>query len=213
MNFEKEVAQSLLKIDAIGFKTKQPVTFKSGIKSPVYTDCRRFPFYPKEWKQVIAGFKQLLEKDGISFDIIAGAELAGIPHSAALGFFLEKPSVMVRKKPKEHGLGKLVEGGEVTNKKALMLEDLVSTGGTCLTMIEALRREGAMVQNCAIIITYGFKESVEAFKNAGVRLHALTNFPIVLEQAISMGKLNEEEKELVEDWLLEPHSWATRHNF
>lgn len=212
MDFQHEVAKALLKIDAVGFKTKEPVTFKSGIKSPVYVDNRRFPFWPQEWRKIIEGFASLIDQDKIEFDIIAGVEAAGIPHSSALGFFMEKPSVFVRKQPKGHGLKKRVEGGDIAGKRVILVEDLVSTGSSSLSVVEAMREEGGIVDHCIIIVTYGFKESEEAFKNANVILHALTSFPIILEEAISLGKLNEEEKVLVEDWLQEPHGWAKRNN-
>src|SRR3989344_2063914 len=208
MDFQKEVAKALLNIGAVGFKPKEPITFKSGIVSPVYCDNRKFPFHPEEWKKVIEGFKALIEEDNIEFDVIAGAELAGIPHSAALGFLLGKPSVMVRKQPKDHGTGKRIEGGDITGKKVLMLEDLVSTGSTSISMIETLKKEGGQVSDCLIIVTYGFKESAEAFEKAGVRLHALTSFSIILEEALVMNKFTQDEKVIIEDWFNDPHGWA-----
>jgi len=210
MDFQKEVAKALLNIGAVGFKPKEPITFKSGIVSPVYCDNRKFPFHPEEWKKVIEGFKALIEEDNIEFDVIAGAELAGIPHSAALGFLLGKPSVMVRKQPKDHGTGKRIEGGDITGKKVLMLEDLVSTGSTSISMIETLKKEGGQVSDCLIIVTYGFKESAEAFEKAGVRLHALTSFSIILEEALVMNKFTQDEKVIIEDWFNDPHGWAGR---
>jgi orotate phosphoribosyltransferase len=213
MDVEKEVAKALLKIDAVGFKPKDPVTFKSGIKSPVYVDNRRFPFWPEQWHKVIAGFKSLVERDSIEFDVIAGVEAAGIPHSAALGFYLNKPSIFVRKEAKDHGLKKRVEGGNVTGKKVLLIEDLVSTGVSSLSVIEALRNEGAVVTDELIIITYGMKESQVAFNDVKVKLHALTNFPVVLGAALKMKKLSADEKSLVEDWLSDPRGWAARKGF
>jgi orotate phosphoribosyltransferase len=213
MDTQIEVARALLNIGAVGFKTKEPVVFKSGIKSPVYVDNRAFPFWPKEWKAVINGFKELIEKDKIKCDVLAGVEAAGIPHSSALGFFLEKPSVFVRKEAKDHGLKKRVEGGDVTGKKVLLIEDLVSTGSSSLSVIEALRKEGAVVEDCAIIITYGFAEAENGFAEAGIKLHALTNFPTVLAEAVKMNKISNEEKVLVEDWLKDPRGWAERQGF
>lgn len=210
MNFQKEVAKALLKIEAVGFAPKRPITFKSGIISPVYCDNRKLPFCPMEWKKVIKGFKALIEADKIDFDVIAGAELAGIPHASALSFMLGKPSVMVRKQSKEHGLGKRVEGGDITNKKVLMLEDLVTTGSTSISMIEALRKEGGTVSDCIIIVTYGFQESTEAFKQVGVKLHALTSFSVILEEALAMKKFSVEEKSVIEDWLYDPRGWSQR---
>lgn len=210
MECQKEVAKSLLNIGAVGFKPKEPITFKSGIVSPVYCDNRKFPFHPEEWKKVIEGFKALIDRDNVTFDVIAGAELAGIPHSSALGYLLGKSSVMVRKQAKEHGLGKRIEGGDITGKTVLMLEDLVTTGSTSISMIETLKKEGGIVKDCVIIVTYGFKESVEAFAKANVKLHALTSFSIILEEALAMKKFSQEEKIIIEDWFNDPYGWAAR---
>ena len=213
MDYQKEVAQALLKIGAVGFKPSTPVTFKSGIVSPVYVDNRRFPFHPEEWKIVIEGFKDLIEKENISCDIIAGVEAAGIPHSAALGFFLQKPSVFVRKEAKDHGLKKRVEGGDITDKKVLLIEDLVSTGSSSLSVIEAMRAEGGIVNDLMVIVTYGFRESTEAFEQAKIKLYALTSFPIILQQALEMNKFSADEKIIIEDWFNDPHGWAGRHGY
>lgn len=213
MDYEKEVAQALLKIGAVGFKPKEPVTFKSGIKSPVYVDNRRFPFHPEEWRIVIEGFKELIEKNSIACDVIAGVEAAGIPHSSALGFFMQKPSVFVRKEAKNHGLKKRVEGGDITGKKVLLIEDLVSTGGSSLSVIEAMRAEGGIVNDLMVIVTYGFKESADAFEKSGIKLHALTSFPVILEEALALEKFNSDEKLIIEDWFKGPHGWGKRYNF
>jgi orotate phosphoribosyltransferase len=210
MDFEKEVAQALLNIGAVGFKPKEPVTFKSGIVSPVYCDNRKFPFHPNEWRKVIEGFKHLIVKEKIEADVIAGVEAAGIPHSAALGFFMDTPSVFVRKEAKDHGLKKRVEGGDVTGKKVALVEDLVSTGSSSLSVIEALRNEGAVVNDLIVIVTYGFKESEEAFEKANVKLHALTSFLIILDEALAMNKFTSEEKSIIEDWFKDPHGWRGR---
>lgn len=142
-NIQREIAQILLKINAVGFVPDNPIMFKSGIKSPVYVDNRKLPFYPKEWEKVILGFEALTKEKSLQFDIIAGIESAGIPHSAALGFLMKKPSVFVRKKIKEHGTKKLVEGGDVNGKQVLLIEDLVTTGSSSLAGVEALREGGA----------------------------------------------------------------------
>lgn len=213
MDFEKIIARALLQINAVGFKPKEPVTFKSGIVSPVYCDNRKFPFHPKEWQKVIEGLKSLIEHKQIDVGVIAGVEAAGIPHSAALGFFMSKPSVFVRKEAKDHGLKKRVEGGEVKDLKVLLVEDLVSTGSSSLSVIEALRAEGAVVNDMAVIVTYGFKEAAAAFKQAKVNLHALTNFSVILEEALILGKFTAGEKIIIEDWFNDPHGWAGRHRF
>ncbi len=140
MDFSKEVAKSLIAIGAVGFRPDDPVLFKSGILAPVYVDNRKFPFFPGAWKLVIEGFKKCIETEVIQFDVIAGIEAAGIPHSSALGFFMQQPSVFVRKEVKDHGTKKRVEGGEVQGKKVLLVEDLVTMGTSSLSGVHALPR-------------------------------------------------------------------------
>lgn len=206
----QQIAHALLEIGAVGFQPEQPLTFKSGIISPVYVDNRRFPFYPDQWQLVIEGFKQLIKQDKIDFQVLAGIETAGIPHSAALGYALHQPSVFVRKKVKDHGTKSRIEGGLVAHKKVLLIEDLVTTGGSSLTGVEALRQDGAQVNDCLIIVSYGFAEAEQAFVQAKVQLHALTHFAAIVEEAVQMQKLTPTQKMLVEDWFSDPWGWAER---
>jgi orotate phosphoribosyltransferase len=205
-----EVAEALIAIEGVGFRTTDPITFKSGLKSPVYCDNRAFPFWPEQWAKVIRGFAKLIEEDGISFDVIGGIEAAGIPHSAALGFSMAKPSVFIRKEAKAHGTKKRVEGGDVSGKRVLLVEDLVTTGMSSLSGVQALRAEGAIVTDCLAIISYGFCEAVEQFALAGVRLHALTNFEAVLDIAVDRSMIDETGAASVRDWLADPRGWAKR---
>ena len=137
----RDIAEALIAIEGVGFRPAAPITFKSGIKSPVYCDNRRFPFHPEQWSKVILGFEALLQEQGVVVDVIAGIEAAGIPHSAALGFAMRKPSIFVRKEAKGYGAKKRVEGGDVSGKRVVLVEDLVSTGLSSLSGVEALRAE------------------------------------------------------------------------
>ena len=209
----REIAEALIAIEGVGFLPAAPITFKSGIKSPVYCDNRRFPFWPEQWAKVIRGFEGLIAERGIAVDVVGGVEAAGIPHSAALGFSMRTPSVFIRKEAKEHGTKKRVEGGDVTGKRVVLVEDLVTTGGSSIAAIEALRAEGAAVGDCLAIISYDFPEAVELFAKSGVKLHATTTFPVVLECALEQGMIDEAGAAVVRDWLKEPRSWAKRHGF
>jgi orotate phosphoribosyltransferase len=213
MDINQQVARALLEIDAVGFSPQKPVTFKSGIKSPIYVDNRRLPFHPSQWRVVVYSFANLIDDLGLPFDTLAGMETAGIPHCAALSYSMERPMVYVRKQAKEHGTQKLVEGGDVKGKRVLLIEDLVTTGESCLKGVAGLRAEGAIVSDCFAIVSYGFKEKVAAFKAANVRLHKLTVFPSILSIALDMKKFNDGEKVIIEDWLNDPHGWAARQGF
>jgi orotate phosphoribosyltransferase len=211
MSFETlshEIAESLIAIEGVGFRPNDPITFKSGIQSPVYCDNRRFPFWPEHWTRVIRGFEQLIAGRGISLDVVGGVEAAGIPHSAALGFHMQKPSIFIRKEPKGHGTKKRVEGGDVAGKRVLLVEDLVTTGGSSMAAIEALRDEGAFVTDCLAIISYGFPESVELFQQHGVRLHTTTTFEAVLEVALERSLIDATDATVVREWLKNPRAWT-----
>jgi orotate phosphoribosyltransferase len=209
----REIAEALIAIEGVRFLPAAPITFKSGIKSPVYCDNRQFPFWPEEWVKVIRGFEALIAERKIPVDVVGGVEAAGIPHSAALGFSMRLPSVFIRKDLKEHGTKKRVEGGDVTGRQVVLVEDLVTTGGSSIAAIEALRAEGAVVSDCLAIISYGFPEAVERFERAGVRLHAATTFQAVLESAIKSKLIDAAGAAVVRDWLKEPRLWAKRHGF
>jgi len=201
------VAQALLDIGAVGFALERPITFKSGILSPVYVDNRRLPFHPKEWRVVLEGFAALIKENQLEFDAIAGIETAGIPHSGALGFLLQEPSIFVRKKVKDHGTKSRVEGGDVKDKSVLLLEDLVTTGGSSLAGVEALREGGARVTDCLVIVSYGFPDSVAAFKKAHVKLHPLTTFADILHTAVVQQQITPKQRQVVETWQADPWGW------
>jgi len=209
----REIAEALIAIEGVGFRPAAPISFKSGIKSPVYCDNRKFPFWPEQWAKVIRGFEGLIAEREIAMDVVGGVEAAGIPHSAALGFSMRTPSVFIRKELKDHGTKKRVEGGDVTGKRVVLVEDLVTTGGSSIAAIESLRAEGAVVSDCLAIISYDFPDAVHLFAMSGVQLHAATTFPVVLECALRQGLIDEDGAAVVRDWLDEPRSWAKRHGF
>jgi orotate phosphoribosyltransferase len=210
MSIERTVAKALLNIKAVGFSPDQPFRFKSGLLSPVYVDNRIFPSHPKEWKEVIRGFKSLVENEKLEYEVIAGIESAGIPHSATLGYVMQKPSVFVRKAVKDHGTKKMIEGGNVTGKKVLLLEDLVTTGMSSLHGVDQIRQEKGVVTDCIAIVSFSMPEATKAYQKTKVRLHTLTNFPIILEEALKKNILTPVQKASVQDWLNDPWGWEKR---
>lgn len=205
------VAEALIEIGAVGFSPQKPITFKSGIVSPVYVDNRRLPYHPKQWQVVIEGFQNLIAADSIEFEVIAGVAVGGVPHSSALGYAMQKPSVFVRKEAKGHGKGQRVEGGDIDGKQVLLVEDLVTTGGSSLSGVEALRNEGAVIETLIAIVSYGFQEAQSNFVEAHVALKTLTNFETILQLALDKGRFNQSDYEIIADWFTEPQGWADRH--
>ncbi|MBP9670017.1 orotate phosphoribosyltransferase [Candidatus Woesebacteria bacterium] len=203
----REVAKALIEIGGVGFVSDNPITFKSGILSPMYMDNRKFPSYPKQWRVVLDGFIQVIKDEKIEFELFVGIETAGIPHSAALGALTMKPSVFVRKEAKDHGTKKMVEGGEVTGKTVLLIEDLVTTGGSSLHGVTELRNAGAEVNDCLVIAGYDLDEAKEAFQKAKIKLHQLTSVKVILEVAEEMGKITLKDKQIVSEWLKNPREW------
>jgi len=201
------VARALLQAGTVTLTPDAPVTFKSGLRSPVYVDNRRLISQPAAWRVIIDAFAAELPASDI---VIAGVESSGIPHSSALAFTAAQPSVFVRKAAKEHGLGRRIEGGDVAGRRTILIEDMVTTGGSSLSAIGALREAGATVGDCLAIITYGFAEAVEAFGAAGVRLVTLTTFPIVVDEALAAGSIDARSSDLVRAWLADPHAWSDR---
>ena len=206
----REVAAAMLSIGAVSFVPESPVTFKSGIVSPVYCDGRKLPFAPAAWHTVIAGFERLIATRQIRFDVFGGIETAGIPHSAALAYAMNLPSIFIRKAAKEHGLKRRVEGGDVAGQRVLLVEDVVTTGGSSLSGVTALRDEGAVVEDCLAILRYDFANATERFAEAGVRLHTLTTFEALLACADETGVLDANGVEPLQDWLADPQGWAAR---
>lgn len=197
---QMQIARTLLDIHAVVFTPDAPVTFKSGIAAPIYVDNRSLPYHPAAWHSVIAGLEALIAAESLAFDVIAGIETGGIPHSAALAYRMERPSVFVRKQPKEHGMKRRVEGGDVSGKRVLLIEDLVTTGGSSLSGVQALRDEGANVIACLAIFSFGFPQATAAFGQAGVRLMTLTTLSALIEAGAERGSLTPDAISIVREW-------------
>ena len=209
-NSKRSSAKALLDIGAIGFSPDAPITFKSGIRSPVYVDNRQLIYHPAAWHVIIEGFNSLIESRQLPFDIIAGVAVGGVPHSSALAYIMSRPSVFIRKESKGHGMGNRVEGGAVAGRRVLLVEDLVTTGGSSLSAVEALRAAGAIVTDALAIISYGFDEARLAFDRADIALHTLTDFQSLLEMAEGDRLLNGQQLTQIRRWLADPYGWVAQ---
>ena len=204
---KQSIAKALLEIGAVGFSPESPITFTSGIRSPVYVDNRLLVFHPVEWHLIIAGFKDYIDANRLDFDVIAGVAVGGVPHSSALAYRLKKPSVFIRSQAKEHGKRKLIEGGNVAGQRILLVEDHVTTGGSSLDAVDELRNAGAKVTEVLAIISYRFPDAENAFRDAKLDLHTLTDFSTLLDLARKRDELTDEHVEVIHQWFADPRAW------
>ncbi len=204
---EKLFAERLLKIKAIKLQPANPFTWASGWKSPFYCDNRKTLSYPVLRNFVkIETARIILEQFG-QVDAIAGVATGAIPQGAMVADLLNLPFVYVRSTPKGHGLENLIEGELRPGMKVVVIEDLVSTGGSSLKVIEAIRRDGCEVIGMVAAFTYGFPVSEKAFKDAKVPLVTLTNYEAVLEIALKTGYIVEDDVETLDEWRKDPENW------
>ena len=205
---EKLFAEKLLKVKAIKLQPSNPFTWASGWKSPFYCDNRKTLSYPTLRNFVkIEISRIILEKFG-QVDAIAGVATGAIAQGALVAEELALPFVYVRSSPKDHGLENLIEGELRPGMKVVVIEDLISTGGSSLKAVEAIRRDGCEVIGMVAAYTYGFPVAIEAFKEAKVNLVTLTNYEAVLDVALKTGYINEEDVALLDAWRKDPAHWT-----
>ena len=205
---ENLFAEKLLKVKAIKLQPSNPFTWASGWKSPFYCDNRKTLSYPSLRNFVKVEISRLiLEKFG-QVDAIAGVATGAIAQGALVAEELNLPFVYVRSSPKDHGLENLIEGELRPGMKVVVIEDLISTGGSSLKAVEAIRRDGCEVIGMVASYTYGFPVAIEAFKNAKVELATLTNYEAVLEVAVQTGYIKEDDVEVLNAWRKDPAHWT-----
>lgn len=208
----KKVAKILLELKAVTLSPKHPYKYASGIISPVYTDCRVLMAYPKQRRQIRDLYIEAIKNSRIPYDLIAGTATAGIPHAAWIADKLNLPMVYVRGKAKDHGKENLVEGIIKPGQKAIVIEDLVSTGESAINSVKAIKNAGAEITHVFSIITYGIGKADENFKNEGLELISLTDFQKVVEEAQKMGYVNDKETAIILEWVSDPAGWASKHH-
>lgn len=202
MAVANEIAEALYAIEAVQIKPNPDdyFTWTSGIRSPIYCDNRLTMSYPDVRKKITTAFKQLMEDLPEKPDVIAGCATAGIPHAAWLAAALDLPMVYVRSKPKGHGKGNQIEGHIEAGQKVLVIEDLISTGGSSLETAEVLREAGADVQGVFAIFTYGLEKATEAFRKADISLTTITGFDVLADVLQTKGNITVEEHNSLIAW-------------
>jgi orotate phosphoribosyltransferase len=208
--FEKtalEVAAKLLEIEAIKINYKTPFTWSSGWKSPIYCDNRLALSYPEIRTRIKENLAEAVLSSYPAAECIAGVATAGIPQGALVADQLKLPFVYVRPKPKEHGMGNLIEGKIEKGQKVVMIEDLISTGGSSLKAAQSMKEAGFKVIGMVAIFTYGFEVAEKSFSDANIPLTCLSDFNHLLEQAVKSNYLGEKELVYVKSWRLDPGHW------
>ena len=204
---EKTFAEKLLKIKAIKLQPDNPFTWASGWKSPFYCDNRKTLSYAELRTFVKTELSRLILENFDEVDAIAGVATGAIPQGALVADLLNKPFVYVRSKPKDHGLENLIEGELKPGMKVVVIEDLISTGGSSLKAVEAIRNNGCEVIGMVASYTYGFPVAEKAFKAAKVKLLTLTNYEAVLDVALEIGYINKEQVPMLNEWRKDPAHW------
>ncbi len=204
----RRIAEDLIDIGAVSFAPESPFRWASGLLAPVYCDNRITLGYPSVRGRIRDAFAEELRKNALKPDVLAGTATAGIPHAAWLADVLGLPMVYVRSKPKAHGKGSQIEGPLHPGQDVVVVEDLVSTGGSSITVVEALRSAGARVLAVCAIFSYELEEAREAFAAAGVSPYTLTDFEYVMQAARRSGVLSESGAASVAAWREDPWAWT-----
>lgn len=207
---EKIFAAKLLKIKAIKLQPDNPFTWASGWKSPFYCDNRKTLSYPELRNFVKTEICRVIMENFEEVDAIAGVATGAIPQGALVADALNLPFVYVRSKPKDHGLENLIEGELKPGMKVVVIEDLISTGGSSLKAVDAIRKNGCDVIGMVASYTYGFEVAKEAFKDAQVKLITLTNYEAVLETALKTGYITEAHIPVLNEWRDDPAHWNNK---
>lgn len=205
------IAADLLRIGAVKFSPEAPFTWTSGLRSPVYCDNRLTIGHVNVRRRIVEGFRRVIAANQIGVDVIAGTATAGIPHAAWLAEALALPMIYVRSRPKSHGTGSRIEGPVVDGARVLVVEDLVSTGGSSIDAARAVVDAGFELMAVLSIFTYGMPRAADAFETAGIAHHSLTDIDTLVEQASRMNLLDKGSIEEIRSWKEDPTIWSERY--
>lgn len=209
MTIEQIIAAELLSIKAVFLSPNEPFTWASGIKSPIYCDNRLILTAPKSRKIVERAIAQTVKERFPEAEVLMGTSTAGIAHAAIAADILDMPMGYVRGSAKDHGRGNRIEGRLEAGAKVVVIEDLISTGGSCIEVVEALREAGAEVLGVVSIFTYGMKKGIERLAAAGVTNYSLSNFDTLVEVAVEQGYIAPKDEARLKQFMSNPsdESW------
>jgi orotate phosphoribosyltransferase len=206
-NMEKKTARLLLECRAVELRPDKPFQWASGWKSPIYCDNRKTLSYPEIRNFIKDSFVTLIKEKYFSTEAIAGVATGAIAQGALVADALDLPFFYVRPEPKSHGLENLIEGDPQPGQRVVVIEDLVSTGGSSLKAVEALRRFGCEVSGMLAVFTYGFPIATENFGKAGCVLTTLSNYEALLELALELKYIREDTLDVLQQWRKNPETW------
>lgn len=206
-NVARNVARNLLQINAIKLSPTQPFVWASGWNSPIYCDNRKTLSYPAVRKLIYQSFAQLIAAKYPDAEVIAGVATGAIAHGVLVAEHMGKPFVYVRSAPKSHGLENLIEGDAPSGKKVVVVEDLISTGGSSLAAVEALRKAEANVLGLVAIFTYGFEAAARNFEAAHCACDTLSNYNSLIDEAVASGYIKNTDLDTLQQWRKSPDTW------
>ena len=204
----KRTAEYLLQIKAIKLQPSNPFTWASGWKSPIYCDNRKTLSFPEVRSFIRDSFCELVKSEYPGAGLIAGVATGAIAHGALVADKLGLPFIYIRSEAKSHGLGNQIEGYYEKGQKVVVIEDLISTGGSSLNAVAAVREAGCMRLGMAAIFTYQFSKSVDAFASAECRLVTLSNYSALIDTAVDTGYIGERDVETLKIWRTDPSNWG-----
>lgn len=203
---KERIAEHLLNIGAVELRPNDPFTWTSGIKSPIYCDNRLTISYPEVREDLANGFVQLINEHYPDVEVIAGTATAGIPHAAWVAQKMNLPMIYVRSKPKGYGKGSQIEGRLLEGQKVVVIEDLISTGGSSINAVKSVEAEGGNVLSVCAIFTYQLPKAEQAFGEAGVAYHTLSDYETLIEVAESKGTITTQDAEVLAEWRKNPEN-------
>lgn len=204
---EQLIAQKLIEVQAVKLQPKNPFTWASGWKSPIYCDNRKTLSYPELRTLIKTELAKAIQEEFPEAEAVAGVATGAIAQGVLVADLLGKPFSYIRSAPKDHGMENLIEGDLKPGSKVIIVEDLISTGGSSLKAVEAVRKHGAEVVGMVAIYTHGFPEAERSFAEANVRLVTLSHYDAVLAEAVRTGYITSEDEAVLAKWRQNPSAW------
>lgn len=208
MEQAEKIAGLLLECEAVSLNPKEPYTWASGIKSPIYCDNRITMSYPAVRKEIAKGLADIIRKFYPETEVIAGTATAGIPHAAWVAEELDLPMIYIRSKAKGHGKQNQIEGRLTEGQKVVCIEDLISTGGSVIDAASAVQQAGGVVVGCAAIFSYQLDAAMDNFRKVDLPIYTLSNYSALIKAAAEKGIIKSEDKMLLNEWRDDPAEWG-----